>query len=102
VGRLAERLRKLEASIWARAEQDDMWRAFYEAAPLLDRIAACISHNPKWDDVAAQVAEHHPELDAFATQIEVKRRLIEADELGSPELAEWFMAASRQSHEDGF
>jgi hypothetical protein len=67
--------------------------SFWRSAALLDTIAAILANNPRWDDVAAQVAEHRPELDAFKQQLEVKRRLIESDPRGGPELAEAFMRA---------
>jgi hypothetical protein len=67
--------------------------SFWRSAALLDTIAAILANNPRWGDVAAQVAEHRPELDAFGAQLEVKRRLIESDPRGGLELAEAFMRA---------
>jgi hypothetical protein len=91
---LDDRLRKLEQSIKPRDPAAE--RRFRRDAALLDTIAAIIANNPRWDGVAAQVAEHNPELDDFAAQLEVKRRLIESDPRGGPELAALLVAGAQR------
>ena len=66
--------------------------AFAEGVALFDRIASILANNPRWNDVAAQVQEHRPDLTPFEAQLEVKRILIATDERCSPELAEAFVA----------
>jgi hypothetical protein len=70
------------------ARELDFWRG----AALLNTIAAIIANNPRWDDVAAQVAEHHPELSPYNAQLRVKQILIETDKRGGPALWRRFEA----------
>jgi hypothetical protein len=91
VASLENRLKRLEGRI--RPPDPEAERQFWRDVELLDTIAAIIANNPRWDDVAAQVAEHRPELPPHQRQLEVKRRLIASDPRGDPELAEAFMHA---------
>jgi hypothetical protein len=78
------------------ARELDFWRS----VQTLNLIEEIIFGNPRWDDVAAQVAEHRPDLTPFEAQLEVKRILIATDERGSPELAEAFVAGARRRDAD--
>jgi hypothetical protein len=95
VASLENRLKRLEGRICPRDPEAE--REWQQAVELLDLIAAILANNPRWDDVAAQVAEHRPELDAFAAQLEVKRILIASDPRGGPELAEAFVAGASEA-----
>ena len=68
--------------------------AFWQAVEVLDLIAEILSNNPRWGDVAAQIAEHHPELTPYQQQLEVKCRLVEGDPRGGAELAALLRAAA--------
>jgi hypothetical protein len=85
---MRQALRLATARMRAAPEEE---RRFWSAAEKLNRIAAIIANNERWHDVAAQVAEHRPELDEHAAQLEVKRILIREDARGGPEQAGWFM-----------
>jgi hypothetical protein len=88
------RLDRLAGTI--KSHDPEAEREWQRAVELLDLIAAMLANNPRWDDVAAQVAEHRPDLDAFAAQLEVKRRLIASDPRGGREIAEAFVAAAQR------
>ena len=90
---IKRRLDQLAGSI--KTHDPEAEREWQRAVRDLDTLAAILSNNPRWPDVVAQVAEHRPELDAFAAQLEVKRILVETDERGGPELWARFAALLR-------